>query len=109
MPRIRSDLAPGFGADILRTMGTSSVKIQATPNPNARKFVLPAKQFDRPLNFSSPEAAAAHPLARQLFSLGAVYNVFLAQDFVTVNKLPDSSWEILETEIQAIIARYFNL
>ena len=40
-----------------------NIKIQATPNPNALKFILPEKYFPKPVNISSPEAAADHPLA----------------------------------------------
>ncbi len=89
------------------------VYVQQTPNPNARKFVLPQKMFDRPLNLSAPnvstaEAAAQHPLARQLLALEPVYNVFMVQDFVTVNKLPDAAWEGLEEEIVRIVTAYFE-
>lgn len=86
-----------------------SVQIQPTPNPHARKFVLPRKQFAQPLSFASAEAAAAHDLAAQLFALGVIYNVFMVQDFITVNKLPAATWAGLEEQIQTIIAAYFNL
>ena len=86
-----------------------SVEIQHTPNPNARKFVLPAKHFDRPLSFAGPDAASAHPLAAQLFALGTIYNVFMVQDFITVNKLPDADWEPLEEAARAMIAQHFGI
>lgn len=82
-----------------------SVIVHKTPNPNALKFVLPDKRFSAPLNFSSAEAATAHPLAAELFTLQGVYNVFLAQDFVTVNKRPDAPWESLVEKVESVIAR----
>lgn len=85
------------------------VHVQQTPNPNARKFVLPEKMFDRPLNISTAEQAAQHPLAEQLLALESVYNVFMVQDFVTVNKYPDALWEGLEEEIVHIVATYFEI
>lgn len=85
------------------------LKVQKTPNPNALKFVLPAQKFGQPLNFSSVEAAAAHPLAAQLFALGTIYNVFMVQDFITVNKLPHVPWTELETAIQTLIVEYFSV
>lgn len=84
------------------------IQVQKTPNPNALKFILPKPHFAQPLNFSSAEAAAAHPLARQLFALGNIYNVFLVQDFVTVNKLPNVPWAMLETAIQAVLEQYVS-
>ncbi|HHY54983.1 MAG TPA: scaffolding protein [Chloroflexi bacterium] len=80
-----------------------SVQAKPTPNPNAMKFVLPARIFARPLSFASAQEAAAHPLAAAIFALGGVYNVFMVQDFVTVNKLPDVAWETLLEPIQKCI------
>lgn len=84
------------------------VTIQATPNPNAMKFVLPARHFAAPLSFDSEAAAASHPLAAQLFALGDVYNVFMVQDFITVNKYPDADWDPLQAEIQTTIEHFFG-
>jgi hypothetical protein len=84
------------------------IQVQKTPNPNALKFILPDKKFAQPLNFANAEVAAAHPLAAQLFALGNIYNVFMVQDFITVNKLPSVPWSPLETEIQTVIARFFS-
>ncbi|MCB0060620.1 MAG: NifU N-terminal domain-containing protein [Caldilineaceae bacterium] len=85
-----------------------SVAIQSTPNPNARKFVLPTKLFAKPLSFASGVDAAAHPLAAQLFALGTIYNVFMVQDFITINKLPDADWEPLEAAALSIITDYLE-
>lgn len=85
-----------------------SVDIQPTPNPNARKFILPTKVFDKPLSFAGADAAVDHPLVARLFALGTVYNVFMVQDFITINKLPDADWEPLEAAARAIIADHFG-
>jgi hypothetical protein len=79
------------------------IEVQPTPNPNAMKFVLGHKAFGRPLSFTSAEAAAGNELARQIFALPGVYNVFMVQDFVTVNKLPDVPWEPLVAAVEAIL------
>ncbi len=80
-----------------------SVQPKPTPNPNAMKFNLPVRAFPKPLSFASAQEAAAHPLAAAIFALGGVYNVFMVQDFVTVNKLPDVAWEALLEPIQECI------
>lgn len=85
------------------------VRVQKTPNPNALKFVLPAKQFEQPLNISTAEQAERHPLAQKLLALDAIYNVFMVQDFITVNKMPDVPWTELEDRVQQIIAAHFGL
>ncbi len=81
-----------------------SIQVQQTPNPNARKFILPGHRFAQSRNFSSAESAAADPVARRLFGLEGVYNVLMAQDFVTVNKRPDVAWEALEAAVIALLA-----
>ncbi|MEZ4861336.1 MAG: NifU N-terminal domain-containing protein [Caldilineaceae bacterium] len=82
--------------------------MQPTPNPNARKYILSTRHFTEPQNFSTPAAAADHPLAARLFALGTIYNVFMVQDFVTVNKLPDVPWERVEDAVQAILREFFK-
>jgi hypothetical protein len=82
------------------------VQAHKTPNPNALKFVLPAARFPQPLSFPGPAAAQVNPLAQAIFALDGVYNVFMAQDFVTVNKRPDVPWEPLADQVQALIECY---
>ncbi len=84
------------------------ITVQPTPNPNAHKYILPAKTFAKPLSFASVEVAADHTLAARLFALGNVYNVFMAQDFITVNKLPDAVWAELDEAIVRVINEYFG-
>ena len=86
-----------------------TIRVQPTPNPNAMKFLLGRTVFARPLSFPSAEAAAGHSPAEEIFALPGVYNVFMVQDFVTVNKLPDVAWEPLTAAVQAILADYLAL
>jgi len=84
------------------------VQIQPTPNPNAHKYVLPTVHFAVPLNASTTDEAAIHPLAARLFALESVYNVFLVQDFVTANKVAEAGWEEVDREVVAIIEEYLE-
>lgn len=84
-----------------------SIEVHATPNPNALKFVLAGQRFDRPRNFSAGQVAPVDdPLAARLLALDGVYNVFMVQDFVTVNKLPATGWEPLQVAVEAILRDY---
>lgn len=86
-----------------------TIRLQPTPNPHAMKFVLDRAVFARPLSFPNAEAAHGHSPAEEIFALPGVYNVFMVQDFVTVNKLPDVAWEPLAAAVQAILADYLAL
>src|SRR5690606_30086494 len=79
-------------------------QVQQTPNPNARKFALADHRFAESRNFGSAESAAVDPVAARLFALPGVYNVLMAQDFVTVNKRPEVAWEPLEAAVIAVLA-----
>ena len=85
------------------------IQVQPTPNPNAMKFVLGRMVSARPLSFPSAAAAAGHGLAEKIFALEGVYNVFMVQDFVTVNKLPGVPWEPLVAAVQGILTEYISI
>ena len=82
--------------------------MRQTPNPNARKFVLAGTRFEGSQNYSLGEAVD-NPLAARLLTLEGVYNVLLAQDFVTVNKLPDVAWPPLQTAVEHVLSDYLSL
>ena len=79
-----------------------------TPNPNAHKFTLNRPVGATMLNLRAAAEAENHPLARELFNLPGVTNVFLTADFVTVNKRPDVSWETLEPLILPILQAHLG-
>lgn len=83
----------------------AAITVHPTPNPNARKFVLPGVRFAVSRNFSAGQAVD-DPLAASLLGLSGVYNVLMAQDFVTVNKTPQTEWPPLERAVQAILSDY---
>ncbi len=84
------------------------VQIHPTPNPNAHKYTAAGLHFAGPFNASTPEEAAKHPLAARLFALDDVYNVFLVQDFVTVNKVAGAEWGGVDKEAVAIIEGFLG-
>lgn len=80
------------------------ISVSPTPNENAMKFTL----NERPLEsgsktFGDAAAAAAHPIANAIFGLGAIKQVFMVNDFVTVTKLPEADWDDLERKVVAAI------
>ncbi len=84
------------------------VQIHPTPNPNAHKYTASGLKFSGPLNASTREEASKHPLAARLFALENVYNVFLVQDFVTVNKVAGAEWEDVDGNVVGIIEKFLE-
>ena len=81
------------------------VAVEATPNPNAAKFVLNGVIAPQPASFFSAEAAKDHPIASKLFAIPGVASVLLLGDFVTVNKQPEHRWEPIRKRVREILKK----
>jgi hypothetical protein len=88
-------------------MAQRKVRFQATPNPNAGKFIV-----DRPVvagraskSFYSPAQAASEPMASALFAIDGVQSLFMVEDFITVTKKPEADWQKLAPEVSAVIEK----
>ncbi len=83
-----------------------SVTISSTPNPNAVKFTV-GVEVGGPTTFV-PSQPTDDPLGQALLGLPGVASVFLTADFVTLNKLPDASWEPVIASAQEILESHFG-
>ena len=88
-------------------MPETTVRFQATPNPNAGKFIVNRKVVDgsSSKSFYNADDAADHPLAAALFEVEGVASLFMVDDFITVTKAPDAEWARLIPEVQVAIER----
>lgn len=84
------------------------IEMRQTPNPNARKFILGGVRFEGSRNFSLGDEVD-DALAARLLMLDGVYNVFMAQDFVTVNKVPHVEWPLLQAAVEQLLTDYLSL
>jgi hypothetical protein len=82
-----------------------AVRFQATPNPNAGKFVVgrPVVEGRSSRSFFSAAQATGEPVAKALFEVPGVASVFMVEDFVTVTKAPEAEWADLMPAIIAAI------
>jgi Fe-S cluster biogenesis protein NfuA len=66
---------------------------ESTPNPAAMKFVANSMLVaEGSVEYTNAEEAKNCPLAVQLFSFDGVASVFLAANFVTINKKSQYDW-----------------
>lgn len=86
-------------------MGVKVKSVEATPNPNAKKFLLEKSISEQPRSYLTADAAASDPLAMALFALGGVETVLILGDFVTVNKLPSAEWKTLTPAVKKVLAK----
>ena len=80
------------------------IQTEETPNPNTIKFLPGRPVMEKGVTeFKSAEEAAANHLANNLFKLEAVTRVFYGADFISVTKSDDAEWDMLKTQIMAVI------
>jgi hypothetical protein len=86
-------------------MADTTVRFQPTPNPNAGKFTLNRKVIEGKASrsFYNAEDAADHPVASALFELEGVASLFMVDDFITVTKSPETTWDALIPKVEAAI------
>lgn len=84
------------------------IQTEETPNPSTLKFTpgVPVMGSGTAA-FAKIEDCTNSPLAKKLFASGKVRGVFFGSDFITVTKTDDITWEILKTEILAIIMDHY--
>jgi Fe-S cluster biogenesis protein NfuA len=86
-----------------------SIYTEMTPNPETMKFVAnkllyPGKSID----FPDVESAKPSPLATELFGFPFIRAVFIASNFVTLTKTPDTDWDDVIPSIRQFLKEYLE-
>ena len=84
------------------------VQTENTPNPNSLKF-FPGKKVsnDDPLEITDKNESK-NELIRNILSINGVTGIFLAEDFLSVNKDEKTAWEELKHIIISFINDYYS-
>ena len=84
------------------------VQTEITPNPNSLKF-LPGKTVSKVGSFEiSKKDETNNDLIRNLLSVRGVEGIFLSEDFISINKYNDISWEEIKHIIISLINDYYS-
>ncbi|MFL5739838.1 MAG: NifU family protein [Flavisolibacter sp.] len=86
-----------------------SIYTEMTPNPETMKFVAnkllyPGKSID----FPDMETARPSPLATELFGFPFIRAVFIASNFVTLTKTPDTDWNDVIPSVREFLKEYLE-
>lgn len=82
------------------------ITTKETPNPDSLKFypgVPILNEGQESMNFPSSKSALASPLAKSLWAIEGVKGVFIAPEFITVNKDPEVDWANLRNSVSLTI------
>jgi NFU1 iron-sulfur cluster scaffold homolog, mitochondrial len=84
------------------------VTVSTTPNEHAMKYTLNCQAIESGYKtFKNAQEAEGSAVAKALFAIDGVEQVFLMADFVTVNKKADAKWSNMESAVlKAIEASY---
>ena len=85
-----------------------TVYAESTPNPSTLKFVANKKLVTSPFDFKSIDDAAQAPLAKALFHLPFVKEVFMDENYVSVQKYDVTEWDEVVTETREFIRDYIQ-
>lgn len=90
-------------------MNSFNINIQPTSNPSILKFET--NQFltrHESFEFANIEEASRSPLAQQLFHLPFVKTVFIAQNFIAIEKYNIVEWQDVQEEVGEQLDTYLN-
>lgn len=84
------------------------VTVSTTPNEHAMKYTLDCPAIESAYKtYKTAQDAEECAVAKALFAIDGVEQVFLMADFVTVNKKFDAKWSNMEASVlEAIQASY---
>lgn len=85
-----------------------SVYAESTPNPAVMKFVANKKLVLQPVEFKNIDEAKDAPLAQKLFHFPFVKEVFIDENYVSVNKFDIAQWEEVTMEVREFIRGFLQ-
>ncbi len=86
-----------------------TIHTEGTPNPNALKFVLGKIILESgSANFPDKNSSSNSPLAKKLFEISAVKEVFFGKDFITISKNSETIWDSIYDTLLKTINEFFE-
>ena len=84
------------------------VQTQKTPNPNSLKFI-PGKIVSNNGSFEiNNKDEVNNDLIRNILSINGVTGIFLGEDFLSVNKKENTSWEDVKHIVISLINEFYS-
>ena len=84
------------------------IQTQNTPNPNSLKF-LPGKIVSSVGSFEiTNKEDTNNELIRNLLSIQGVEGIFLGKDFISINKIDETSWDEIKHIVISLINDFYS-
>ncbi len=85
-----------------------TVYAESTPNPSTLKFVANKKLVTAPFEFKTIDDTAYAPLAKALFHFPFVKEVFIDENYISVQKYEMADWDEVVTETREFIRDFIQ-
>jgi len=102
------------GGEVVKEVKTSTGKVpvtvyaESTPNPAVMKFVANKKLVLQSVEFKNIDDAKNAPLVQKLFHLPFVKEVFIDENYVSIQKYDMAGWEEITMELREFIKNYIE-
>jgi len=84
------------------------VYAESTPNPNVQKFVTNQLLTNQHIELSSADQAKGVPLALELFEFPFVREIFISDNYVSVQKTDDLDWFEINNSLRDFLKEYLQ-
>ncbi len=85
-----------------------TVYAETTPNPSVMKFVANKKLVIAAAEFKNIDATKEAPLARALFNFSYVKEIFIDENYISINKYDIANWDEIAMELREFITKYIQ-
>ncbi|TVZ27014.1 Fe-S cluster biogenesis protein NfuA [Gillisia sp. Hel_I_86] len=85
-----------------------TVYAETTPNPSVLKFVANKKLVISAAEFKNIDATADAPLAQALFNFPFVKEIFIDENYISINKYDIANWDEIAMELREFITKYIQ-
>ena len=85
-----------------------TVYAESTPNPSVMKFVANRKLVLQAAEFKNIDDAKNAPLAQKLFHFPFVKEIFIDENYVSINKFDIAEWEEITLELREFIRAFLE-
>jgi Fe-S cluster biogenesis protein NfuA len=86
----------------------ATVYAESTPNPSVLKFVSNRKLVLQSIEFKNIDEAKNAPIAKELFHFPFVKEVFMDENYISINKYDIAEWDDITLELREFIRNYLE-
>lgn len=89
-------------------MASVRFEIGTTPNPNSVRIALTESLFPKARTFTKAKGGEDDALAGKLLGVEGVVQVFMLNNFISVNKEPGAAWSAVEPAVAKVLQEHFG-